>query len=93
MSAVVPRVAIFINTCKSKRTKVVPKGLDEIYYGNAWEKANETVLHAAFRHWFYTLESLQNNHSKTNIYNIKSIETRPWILQVISYSHAELRIR
>jgi hypothetical protein len=34
----VPRVAIFINTCKSKRTKVVPKGLDEIYYGNAWEK-------------------------------------------------------
>jgi hypothetical protein len=29
---------------------------------------------------FYILEGLQNNHSKTNVCGIKSIETRLWIL-------------
>jgi hypothetical protein len=43
-------VAIFINTCKSERTKVVPKGLDEIYHGNVSKKANKKVLHVIFRH-------------------------------------------
>jgi Fe-S-cluster formation regulator IscX/YfhJ len=71
----------------------VPKGLDETYYGNASKKANEKVLYAIFRHWIYTLESLQDNHGKTNVCGIESIEIRPWILQVISYSYAELRIR
>jgi hypothetical protein len=71
----------------------VSKRLDEIYHRNVSKKANGKVLYTIFRYRFYTLESLQNNHSKTNICGIKLIEIRPWILQVISYSYAELRIR
>jgi hypothetical protein len=89
----IARFQHLIDSCKSERTKVVPKGLDEIHYGDASKKANGKVLHATLRHWFYTLEGLQNNHSKTNVCGIGSIEIRPWILQVISHSYAELRIR